>query len=102
VYNVFIIKGGNFMPGRLGPAGRGGTRRRTRRRTAAVVGGASYVAGKKKGSKSDDQPAEVPAAQPATQSDPMAELQKLGDLHKQGIVTDAEFEAKKADLLSKI
>lgn len=93
------------MPGRMGPAGRGGARRRTRRRTAAVVGGTAYVAGKNKGDNSAQQADEnaVAEVQPAAQSvDPMEELQKLGDLHGQGILTDEEFETKKAELLKQI
>jgi hypothetical protein len=30
----------------------------------------------------------------------MKELQRLGDLHKQGILTDDEFEAKKKEILA--
>ncbi|MDV6333252.1 SPFH domain-containing protein [Asticcacaulis sp. 201] len=38
----------------------------------------------------------------AMESDPMALLEKLGELHQKGILTDAEFAAKKAEILSKI
>jgi hypothetical protein len=42
-----------------------------------------------------------PAAQPATGGDDMIEqLQKLGQLRDQGILTDAEFEAQKAKILA--
>jgi Short C-terminal domain len=38
------------------------------------------------------------AAQPA-EADPYAEIEKLARLKEQGIITDAEFEAKKKQLL---
>jgi hypothetical protein len=42
-----------------------------------------------------------PAAAPAASSDDLIEnLQKLGALRDQGILTDAEFEAQKAKLLA--
>jgi hypothetical protein len=42
-----------------------------------------------------------PAAPPAASSDDLIEnLQKLGALRDQGILTDAEFEAQKAKLLA--
>ncbi|MES2984745.1 MAG: SPFH domain-containing protein [Pseudomonadota bacterium] len=41
-------------------------------------------------------------ATPATAADPMATLEKLGDLLKKGILTQAEFDAKKAELLQQI
>jgi hypothetical protein len=43
-------------------------------------------------------PAPAPAAAPA--GDMMDQLQKLGDLKAQGILTDAEFEAQKAKILN--
>jgi membrane protease subunit (stomatin/prohibitin family) len=42
--------------------------------------------------------AQAQAAAPATQ-DTAAELQKLADLHKQGVLTDEEFAAMKKKLL---
>ncbi len=39
-------------------------------------------------------------AQPAPPKDTIAELQKLGDLHMQGVLTDEEFAAAKKKLLS--
>lgn len=77
------------MPGRMGPAGRGGARRRTRRRM----------------NRRDDGTPEPAAAAPApapTASDPMEELTKLGELHKAGVLTDEEFSAKKAEILTKM
>jgi hypothetical protein len=39
---------------------------------------------------------------PATADDAAASLERLADLHARGIITDAEFEAKKAELLGRI
>ncbi len=39
-------------------------------------------------------------AQPPPQKDMLAELQKLGDLHQTGVLSDAEFAAAKQKLLS--
>jgi putative oligomerization/nucleic acid binding protein len=44
-----------------------------------------------------DEPAPAPAA-PAG-PDPIEQLKQLGELHTQGILTDAEFEAQKAKIL---
>lgn len=41
-------------------------------------------------------------ASPAAEADPMVLLEKLGELYQKGILTEAEFTAKKAELLSKI
>ena len=43
-------------------------------------------------------PPPPPAAAPAPDDD-MAQLQQLADLHTQGILTDEEFAAKKAQIL---
>jgi hypothetical protein len=40
------------------------------------------------------------AAAPST--DALEQLRKLGDLRKAGVLTDTEFEAKKAELLGRI
>jgi hypothetical protein len=44
------------------------------------------------------------AAEPAPASDPMqdklAQLKQLGELHAQGVLTDAEFEQQKAKILN--
>ena len=42
----------------------------------------------------------APAPASAPTKDPIAELQKLSDLHKAGALTDAEFAAAKQKLLS--
>jgi hypothetical protein len=49
-------------------------------------------------------PAAAPpsAAAPAPAADPLERLNKLGELRAAGVLTDAEFEAKKAELLAQI
>jgi len=47
-------------------------------------------------------PAPAPAAAAAPAGDPLEMLQQLGQLHAQGILTDEEFAAKKAQLLAEI
>jgi hypothetical protein len=70
------------------------TARRTVRRQEAFRGamGGGY-----------DEPAPPPAAPagPAAPAEPdyTAELQKLASLHEQGIIDDAEFDAKKKQIL---
>ena len=44
-------------------------------------------------------PQPAPAAA-ASAPDPLAQLQQLGDLHQQGILTDDEFAAQKAKILN--
>ena len=98
---------------------------RTVGRTAVVAGTASAVAGgvsRRQSRKYEDQRQEdaaqqqsayeqgladaqasapPPAAAPADDTDDMiGQLQKLGQLHEQGILTDAEFEAQKAKILA--
>src|SRR6516162_2849339 len=47
------------------------------------------------------QPAPAPAPAPAAPApDPIAQLKELAELHSQGILTDAEFEAQKAKVLN--
>ena len=46
--------------------------------------------------------AATPAAAPAPAADPLERLNKLGELRAAGVLTDAEFEAKKAELLAQI
>jgi hypothetical protein len=38
---------------------------------------------------------------PAAERDPLDRLKELGELHHNGVLTDAEFEAQKAKLLAK-
>lgn len=47
-------------------------------------------------------PQAAPAAPPLAQSEIMSALEKLADLHAKGILTDGEFSAKKAELLSRL
>ena len=48
----------------------------------------------------DAQPAPAPAPAPAASApDPIAQLTQLGQLHEQGVLTDAEFAAQKAKIL---
>lgn len=88
----------------------------TAARTAVVVGTANAVSQKQhqraqaKATQAEAaQAAAPPAAAPAEpvaatppaagEPDYMAELQKLADLHRAGILTDEEFAAKKAQIL---
>jgi hypothetical protein len=76
---------------------------------AAVVGGAAYYAGKKGAQSAQNEAAEQqaaaepePAPAPAESGmsdDSMERLQKLADLHTQGVLTDAEFEVQKEKIL---
>lgn len=82
---------------------------------AAVVGGAAYHAGKRvqEGRDADaerdarmdeleQQQAPPPAAAPAAggiTDDAIAQIQKLGELKEQGLITDEEFDAQKRKLL---
>jgi Short C-terminal domain len=90
-------------------------RRRRPLMRAAMVGGGAYMAGKhvQKGREQEaDQNARLddvedqqapPAAAPAPTgggtSDMLEQLEKLGELRKQGVLTDAEFDAQKQKLL---
>ncbi len=88
-------------------------RRRRPLARAAMVGGAAYYAGKRvqEGREDDayrDARLEELEAQQAQQAAPQAggmsdnaieQLQKLGELHNQGVLTDAEFEVQKQKVL---
>ena len=45
------------------------------------------------------QQAPPPAAAPAPAEDPIEKLEKLGELRDKGVLTEAEFEAQKAQIL---
>jgi membrane protease subunit (stomatin/prohibitin family) len=45
------------------------------------------------------QQAEQPVAQAPSEDDQMAQLEKLGQLHDSGVLTDEEFSAKKKQIL---
>ena len=75
-------------------------------RVAAVAGTASAVSGRvqrnqqQKYAAQDAAAAQAAApAAAASDEDPMAQVQKLAELHKQGILTDDEFAAAKAKAL---
>jgi hypothetical protein len=68
------------------------TARRTVRRQAAFQDAAS-------GGYDEPAPAPQPAAAAPAEPDYAAELQKLASLHEQGIIDDAEFDAKKKQIL---
>ncbi|MGZ4318768.1 MAG: SHOCT domain-containing protein [Gaiellaceae bacterium] len=89
--------------------------RRRPLRTAAIVGGTAYVASKA-GAKSgaaqaqeqqqqqapppqEDAAPPPPQAGGAMSQESMDQLQKLAQLHEQGILTDAEFEVQKQKIL---
>jgi hypothetical protein len=82
-------------------------RRVLRRRAvarAAVVGGAAYLAAKRgaqAGQKEQDEPDgrhdEMPP--PGTPQAALEQLEELGELRAQGILTDEEFTAEKKKLL---
>jgi putative oligomerization/nucleic acid binding protein len=89
-------------------------RRRRPLMRAAMVGGTAYYAGKKvQEGREDDayrdarleqleaqQAQQAPAPPAGGISDSSIEqLQKLGQLHEQGVLTDAEFEAQKQKVL---
>ena len=76
-------------------------------RVAAVAGTASAVSGRVRRGQEQKYAAQdaaaaqaaAPAAPAASDEDPMAQVQKLAELHKQGILTDEEFAAAKAKAL---
>ncbi len=84
---------------------------RTVGRTAVIAGTASAVGGRvqhrqnEKWAAQDQQQAAAQAPPPAPVAaapaeDPIEQLQKLGKLHEQGILTDEEFAAEKAKVLN--
>ena len=84
---------------------------RTMARTAVIAGTATAVSGsvrRHQDAKADAQAAaqepqvvyeQAPPPPAPAQDDSMAELQKLAELHNQGILTDEEFAAKKKQVL---
>ena len=81
-------------------------------RTAVVAGTATAVSGRvrrRQNNKWSEQEqaqyeqeqaaAPAPEAAPAAADDDVTELQQIADLHAQGILTDEEFAAKKAQIL---
>lgn len=49
-----------------------------------------------------EQPMQAAPAPADNQEDAMTQLQKLGELHTAGVLTDEEFAAKKQDILSRM
>lgn len=82
-------------------------RRRRPLLRAAMVGGGAYYAGKKvqqgreQDADQDQNPegAPAPAASGGISDQTIEQLQKLGDLRKQGVLTEEEFEQQKQKLL---
>ena len=72
---------------------------------AAMVGGGAYLAGKKvQEGRQQQEAAEAPAesAPPppsAATSDMIEQLKQLGELRKDGVLTEAEFDEQKQKLL---
>lgn len=79
----------------------------TAARTAVVAGTAGRVAHRQQQKFAAQQAAEAPpAAEPipaaseqAAEPEYMSELRQLASLHQEGILTDAEFDAKKQEIL---
>jgi Short C-terminal domain len=73
---------------------------------AAVVGGTAYAAGRRSANAQNAEAYQEPPAAPAPQqgdsseSAMMDQLSQLTSLHQQGALTDEEFAAAKAKLLS--
>jgi hypothetical protein len=79
----------------MGPMGPGGFRRRGRRRglvAGAMIGSAAARRNQ------DSQETNVPS-QPASQDNQIDELKELAGLRDSGILTEDEFQAKKAQIL---
>lgn len=74
-----------------------GPGRRRGRRRGLVVGAAIGSAAARRNNNQDE--AETPAVQASAEDDQMLQLEKLGQLHKDGILTDEEFAAKKKQIL---
>ena len=72
--------------------------RRTARRTSRRQ---AYMHDAMSGGYDEPAPAPAQAPPPAAPAEPdyAAELQKLASLHEQGIIDDAEFDAKKKQIL---
>jgi hypothetical protein len=78
-------------------------------RTAVIAGTATHVSnnvsrrqGERWARKEEQQYAQEAPPPPqaaAPEADPIERLRQLGELHEQGILTDAEFEAQKAKVL---
>lgn len=65
--------------------------------SAAVQSNYTYITQKVNGKKDEQTPDE-----PAKNDDSIEQLEKLAELKDKGIISEEEFEQKKADLLAKI
>lgn len=81
----------------LTPMSVAGVRRRGRRR--GLIVGAAVGASMARNNNQAAEPEETYAAPAPTQDDSMQQLQQLAQLKEQGILTEEEFAAKKAQLL---
>lgn len=75
------------MTPQLGPGGRGGARRRTRRRMS------------RRETEAQQQTQPETTQSTPKESDYTVELEKLGKLHKDGVLSDEEFATKKKEIL---
>lgn len=71
----------------------------TAARTAVITGTAKAVLGKGKAPPPQDAVGAPAPPAAGTSEDKIAMLQKLGELQKSGVLTEAEFAAEKAKLL---
>ena len=77
------------MTPQLGPAGRGGARRRTRHR----------ISRRERMAEQNVHPEATQST--SSESDYTDELEKLGKLHNEGILNDKEFASKKKEILDR-
>lgn len=88
----------------------GFVRRRTRRRAMLLAGGLAYEAGRNRQAADDvysepqpvyqDPPPAPPPPAPSAPAGPdLGELQRLGELHESGVLTDEEFAVAKSKIL---
>ena len=75
--------------------------RRSRRRGMIIGAAAASSRANKRAAQAAPAPQATPAAAPAASStdDAIAQIKKLAELRDQGILTDAEFDTKKKQLL---
>jgi hypothetical protein len=81
-----------------------GRRRRPLAR-AAVVGGGAYAIGKRRANQQNQEQEEAYAAQAPPEpegitNDAVSQIEKLGKLKEEGLLTQAEFDEQKAKILN--
>lgn len=69
---------------------------------APVSSSVSSAVGARPTSPEPAAPSQRPAASGATSADILSVLERLAELHRKGVLTDAEFSAKKAELLARL